>query len=580
MTRMLVKIAVLGLAVAGTASPLAASAASGPAPPTAAAPAATVADAAGPAARVPGSALASPLARALSRQLTGGSSIGGVAVDRGRLGELYRRRGARPLWLDDDGVPTAPARALYRAIEAADADGLDPEAYHLRALATRLVPSGPDDSAAFELLLSDAAMRYLIDLRVGRVRPAQFHREWSMPRVRRDPVRELEAAAAAPDIAAHIAGWAPAHPLYRGARALLAHYRGLARAGGWPALPEGRRSLELGMTDARIARLRARLAATGDLDPALPVTNRFDATLRRAVMAYQLRNGLATDGVVGPRTRAALNQTVAQRIGTVVATLERLRWLPDRLGDRHVLVNIPAFTLTAVDRGEVREEMAVIVGRAARPTPVMASRIDRIVFNPPWTVPVRLAREDILPKLARDPEYLARRSMAVYSSWSAGATRLDPLAVDWASLGAGVARYRFTQSPGRSNPLGRVKFSMPNEYDIYLHDTPARSKFARARRAYSSGCVRVEDPDALLAFVFAGERSWSAGQRRAALNSGRTRHARVARPVPVYLVYATAWLEPDGRFAFREDLYDRDEDLLAAIGHDPSRPRLFARLTE
>jgi murein L,D-transpeptidase YcbB/YkuD len=347
----------------------------------------------------------------------------------------------------------------------------------------------------------------------------------------------------------------------------LARYRTLAQRGGWPRLPAGV-VLRAGDSSQVVRRLRDRLRAEGYAVPA-PSTapERFDAALADAVIEYQRRHGLAEDGVVGPRTLAALNVTAAHRVRQIAANLERYRWLPPDLGNRYVIVNIPAFRLAAFDHGERVLSMRVVVGSelAARHTPVFADSMSYVQFGPYWNVPRSIAVHEILPEARRDRGYLTRNDYEVVRGWGDDAPVVDPWRLSNAALSS--TRYRIRQRPGPDNALGRVKFMFPNDFNVYLHDTPAQSLFDERVRAFSHGCVRVADPAGLAAFVLAGRPEWTVERIRATLDAGDRVRVDLPQKLPVYLLYLTAF-DRDGEVAFREDLYDLDEPLLRAIG-DP-----------
>ncbi|HSK41042.1 MAG TPA: L,D-transpeptidase family protein [Arenibaculum sp.] len=469
-----------------------------------------------------------------------------------------------------DGAPEAvlpPAAALLKVLSAAANEGLDQQDYHLAAIAARLVSAGPgpEERLDLDLLLTDALMNYVGDLRSGRVAPRSIDGDLAIDPPRLDLAAIARDALRAHDLAAFLAGFTPPHPDYDGLRQGLAELRNAAEEGGWPAAGPGP-VLKPGMADASVPALRIRLTATGEFDGTDLVSEVYDAELEAAVRAFQDAMELGTDGIVGARTRAALNVTVEERIGQVAANMERLRWLPDDLGARHVVVNIPDYRLQAVEAGQVRLDMPVIVGSALRRTPVFTSRIDHMVYNPTWTVPTTIARKDILPKLVEDPGWLISQGIRVFDGWSADAQPVDPFTVDWRAVGERITRYKLRQEPGPLNALGRVKFMFPNDFDVYLHDTPQRGKFSRAVRMLSSGCVRVGDPDALAGFLFEGMPDWTPERRRQAIDAGTTRTVRLNRPVPVHLLYQTAWRDAEGRMVFRTDIYDRDRQLLAALG--------------
>ena len=221
--------------------------------------------------------------------------------------------------------------------------------------------------------------------------------------------------------------------------------------------------------------------------------------------------------------------------------------MPDDLGERHVLVNIPGYSLKALDKGEVALRMPVIVGSVERPTPVFSHRITHLVFNPTWTIPPTVARNDILPKLLRNPAYLKEHEIKLFDSWAPGARPINSRSVNWRDVGSRITRYRMRQDPGPKNSLGRIKFMFPNDFDVYLHDTPARDKFAQVERSLSSGCVRVSDPAALTAFLMEGMDDWPVERRTQVLDAGETKTVWLRQSVPVHLTYQTVYFDEAAR---------------------------------
>jgi murein L,D-transpeptidase YcbB/YkuD len=273
------------------------------------------------------------------------------------------------------------------------------------------------------------------------------------------------------------------------------------------------------------------------------------------------------DGVVGGATREALNRDPEDLVRQLEVNLERWRWLPDDLGDRYAIVNIAAFDLDVVEQGSSALSMRVVVGQPYRRTPVLSSQITHVVLNPTWTVPERLVKEDILPRVRKDWGYLASMHLRVFDGWSDNAREVDPAEVDWSTVTP--RRYRFRQDPGPWNALGRVKFLLPNSYDIYLHDTPQRELFSRASRVFSSGCVRLETPLALVDYLLAKERRWSPEEIERIFAEGKERFLRLEHPLPVHILYWTAWVEDDGTVHFRKDIYGRDERVSRALRERP-----------
>jgi murein L,D-transpeptidase YcbB/YkuD len=343
-------------------------------------------------------------------------------------------------------------------------------------------------------------------------------------------------------------------------------YRALAAQGGWQLVPDGP-SLHPGETSAAVPAIRSRLAVTGDLlaagavgVPAAPEL--YDDDLVAAVRAFQIRHGLSPDGVVGKRTRTAMNVPLSERIAQLDLNYERVarEAAPAR---RYVRVNIPEYRLVLVD-GDTRVlDMPVVVGRRDRRTPFMESAITWVIFNPAWTVPTKLAYEDLLPKVRRDPAYFTKTGIQIYESWRPGAAPIDSAWIDWTAVGPGMRRLKLRQAPGRDNPLGRIKFHMDNDEDIYLHDTNHRGLMARDGRALSSGCIRVANAEALARELLRDHPSWPPERITKVLSGRQTVRVMLREAVAVRLTYQTAWVDAQETVHFREDIYGVDASQIA-----------------
>lgn len=480
-----------------------------------------------------------------------------------QLAHFYDARDFRPVWVSAGG-PLPRAATLLDALRHADAEGLRPGRFRIGAIRRRLQAHSPAGLADLDLLLSDAWCRYAVALKAGSTRLRKADRHWHIIRKPVDPAALLQQALAGGSFRAALHKLAPPHAAYRHLRKALAHYRGIAAQGGWPALPKGP-SIKPGMSDPRIPLLRRRLRISGDLSAHAHSTGKtLDPVLEQAVKRYQRRNGLDVDGIVGRKTRAALNVPVSKRIQQIRVNMERWRWLPGRFGARYIMVNSAGFDLHVFEHGKAVMTMKAIIGRASRQTPSLHSAIDAVVINPYWYVPAKLARLDLLPKEQADPRYFREHGIKVFSGRGPKAVEINPATVDWDRLSARHFPYRLRQDPGPGNALGRVKLLFPNPYDVYLHDTPHRDLFECSVRTFSSGCVRLEHAVRLAAYVLHGTDDWDEARLRQAIKAQATRKVRVADPVPLYLVYLTAWADADGTMHFRDDVYRRDRALLRA----------------
>lgn len=493
-----------------------------------------------------------------------------------QLHTLYKELGYQPLWLKATG-PRPEARGLVEGIRDIRREGLDPTDYHLRTLEGLLDAPNPQARVALEVLLSDAWLTLARHLANGKVQPRRADPNWHIPPQPLDPLRLLREQLGKPlDPLAQLSELAPPQPEYRHLREALALYRGYAAAGGWPELPDGPK-LSPGDQDVRLPLLRQRLRMTGELaDPvsAPELTNPlfYDEDTVQAVRRFQAHHGLEEDGIVGRATRSALNVSAEARARQIELNMERWRWLPRKWEKPFILANMAGFELALMDEGQEPLVMRTIVGQRYRSTPAFTRNLTHLVLNPHWHVPSRIAREDILPELRKDPAYVQKKKLHFYTRLDGEMTKVDPTEIDWHAVSENGFPYRIRQDPGPVNALGRIKFVMPNSFDIYLHDTPKRHLFERPVRTFSSGCIRVEKPVELALRLLRGDKFWTLDRLQAAIDSRATRTLTLPRQVPVYLVYLTAWVDQAGKVQFRGDIYKRDAQLEMALFGPPPAP--------
>jgi murein L,D-transpeptidase YcbB/YkuD len=511
-----------------------------------------------------GAAQAAGLDAAVRQALAPGSAIArGVPEPvRGAVAEAWVARGGVPRYVDPAAPhrATALARETVEALEAAPLRGLDPQAYGARAWREALdAPRDTAGAARLEVGLALAFGRHLADAGFGRVDPRALGHDLP-PRRRAEAVSvAVRDALALPAPAVALEAVEPALAAYRALRAALPAWR--ARAAGPPPapLPQPPARLEEGGAWPDVDALRARLVVEGDLSAeAQPLEpGHYDVATADAVRRFQSRHGLDPDGVVGPATLAALRVPASARVRQIELTLERLRWIGAAPRGRWIAVNIPEYRLWALEDDRVAISMAVVVGRTVTGTPVFVDAVEAVELNPYWNVPRSIAAKELYPRLARDPAWLESERMELIG---AGDLRGEALRE---ALARGTARLR--QRPGADNALGRLKLAMPNAHDVYLHDTPSSAAFARTRRDFSHGCIRLQRPLELASFVLAGRPEGGPEALRAAIGTGERRVLRVAPPVPVMILYATANVGEDGRLRFLPDVYGHDARLDAAL---------------
>jgi len=491
---------------------------------------------------------------------------------------FYERRGYHLAWSGEQG-PLPRADTLMATIKQADMEGLRPHDYHLAKIQGMIEKTRPSEDGKrpgdlnqlvdLDLLLTDAFLIYGSHLLIGRINPESIDPEWVANRRQADMAEILQRAVETGQIAESLRNLLPPQPGYGRLKQALANYRTIDGQGGWPEVPDGPK-MQKGDRGQRVAALRDRLSASGDIVPEPGDTAElFNDGLEEAVRRFQRRHGLQDDGVVGPASLAALNVTAEERARQIEINLERWRWLPQDLGDTYLLLNIANFELDVVNQTRPVMSMRAIVGKHYRRTPVFSDKITYLVLNPYWHVPPKLAVQDILPQARKDANYLVDQKIRVYQGWGGDSKEIDPKDIDWSKVTARNFPYRFRQDPGPKNALGRVKFMFPNKFDVYLHDTPSPELFGKTERTFSSGCIRIEKPIDLAEYLLRDDPKWGREEILAAIARGVEQTVQLPHPVPIHLLYWTAWADEDGSVYSRNDIYGRDRLLDQALQEKP-----------
>lgn len=493
---------------------------------------------------------------------------------------------AQPLmWMDHQGQPTEQAVQAVEILTRASEHGLDPLLYDAQVLQQEISAAVqghgllPEQAAALDKALTAAMEGFLSDLHLGRVDPRKVNANFDGHEPSTfNAAFYLYSAVSENRLVQAVREAAPSLPLYADLQAALASYRELQGHEAWrtslPAIPGNK--LEPGQAYNGLQALAYRLAALGDLSPDAFLPARYEGILVDAVKKFQLRHGLEQDGIVGRGTLAQLEVTPAQRARQIELSMERLRWTPLLQGERIVMVNLPEFMLHAYEmrNGQLEPvlEMRVVVGKALdTDTPVFDEDMTQVEFSPYWNIPISIARSETIPRLRRDPAYFNQQGLEFVARDGQVIRTLSDSYLQAVQNG----QMRIRQRPGPRNAVGDIKFILPNNSNIYLHHTPATQLFARNRRDFSHGCIRVEEPVALAQFVLQGAPDWPEDRIRAAMSAGKSRTIRLPQPIPVVIAYSTAVVR-HGSVYFFPDIYGHDKLLDAAL-RESTRARATLR---
>ena len=454
-----------------------------------------------------------------------------------RLKSVYDHFQGQALWIKNGQWSTC-AQTLFDTLSHVDQEGLWQENYTPIIKAAQAANlNSPEGQKTADALLTLAVLDYIADMKGARLDPHAIAKTIHVNEVNIDEAAVLKDYLSLPDQCDWVNALAPTTPEYQHLKNLLASYRQKQGQGGWPVLPKNTK-LKKGDQGPLVKTLRIQLINQDALSAQSQESDVFDETLEKSVKAYQEQHGLEPDGKVGGATLTALNTPVTDRIRSIIVSMERQRWFSNPLPARYIQVNVPGFYLKAVNGGKTAFFMPIITGKAHTKTPVFNAPMTEVIFNPAWHVPTSIARE-LMPKINANP----------------GA---------YAAKGYHVSDGRIVQSPGRANALGKIRFTIDAPYDIYLHGTPQGNLFHKAKRAYSHGCIRVQDPGKLATFVFNDHEKWSAARIKQESSGSRTKHVKLERRLPVFITYFTVF-EKDNKMHFVPDEYGQDKQVWKAL---------------
>jgi murein L,D-transpeptidase YcbB/YkuD len=480
------------------------------------------------------------------------------AAEQTAIADFYAQRAYAPFW----GREAANVEALSAALDTAPAQALPYQRYDAAGLAVLFAPGSAASPAAREAAASRAYLRYASDVKSGALRPSRIDPEIAIKPARLAPsalLSDLDGAS----VATILARVTPSTPDYAALMAEKTRLEAASAADAWgPTVPTGP-TLHAGESGPRVAALRARLARMGYGAPSAEAAgDLFDPVLVAEIEAFQRDHGLNADGAVGQHTLAEINASPRYRLRQVVVNLERVRWMNHDFGSRYILVNIPDYRATVYESGRPVWTSKVVVGEAKKTRTTEFSEVmSYMVVNPSWHVPSSIAKRDLLPKLRRNPAALSNTNMVLLTP---AGTVIDPRLVDWNALGDSFP-FRIRQSPSDGNALGKVKFMFPNDHAIYLHDTPHRELFARDARAFSNGCVRLQDPDGLAHLLLQGQVSDPTAAFDGWLAAKSEKTVMLKDPIPVNIVYRTVFVDDAGEIRYRDDIYGRDAEVFQAL---------------
>ncbi len=486
------------------------------------------------------------------------------------IDNYYNTQSISSLWLDRRGNPNRNTDTLITYLENSWQHGLKPDNYHLQDIKNYLDSDKNVAPRFFDQMISDAYLRYVRDMTGMRIDASLIEQNAKYWRRAIDTKWLLDQAASDVSMQSLLDGLEPQGPLYGRLKEELVAVLQKPEDERPPLILTQTKTLHPGSTHREFVPVLRKFLNVPAEDWQ---KNVYDDELVQAVVRFQQNNNLKADGIVGPQTLRLMNKTPRDKVHQILANMERLRWLDPQKPEKYILVNIPSATLWAIENGTIAHEMPVIVGRKQRPTLSFTSEITGVRYNPTWTVPKTIKKEDYLPLLKKDATALISKGIDIKEKTDDGWISVDPTLINWATVtDKTVGQYMMVQNPGPTNPLGQIRILMPNQYNIYLHDTSTPEYFRSSDRTVSSGCVRMKDPEAIANFILSDNSNWDETFTQRMLAKGKMTDISAQNRIPVYLLYLTIWINEDGSLTYGPDTYEWDTLMISQLYNHKKLP--------
>lgn len=483
------------------------------------------------------------------------------------LSTIYHETGGLPFWVTSTG-PTKRAAAIREHLNNSYRDGLNPDDYETSLLRNLWHSKVPEDLARLDTSLTYNLVKYIHDLSYGQLKVRSSHPELfaEAGNERFDPLAAIYAALAAEDLGRYLDELLPHHHYYQNLREALATYQALSKKTIQEAVPSGP-LIRPDSSDERLSMIQHALVRHGFIEQGVEFSENYQENLVSVIIAFQESRGLKPDGIIGPKTLAALNTPIDDLITAIRINMARWRWHEHDLGKNYIMVNIANFTLKAVRNNDVQLELPVIVGKLQHQTPVFSDTIRYLEINPFWNVPPSIAMNEELPELRKNPLHLKERNIRLFSNWATDAVEVDSTSIDWNNISrAQMSQFKLRQDPGPWNALGSIKFVFPNHFSVYLHDTPAQNLFEQSSRSFSHGCIRVSKPFDLAHFALQeNDQQWDSEKIEQLEVLGKRKILKISSSLPIHITYQTVWVDNEHNIHFNSDIYGRDVKLENAL---------------